>query len=171
MALTRRVLLKLFALLGVMSASGALPAEKHEQSSRAVSLRALGPFVDTLIPEDATPSATQLGVDRALIDQARTDSNIAMLLVAGCDWLDKVAREQDMEEFSELDQAAREEVLRTSEQSPMQSLPGVFFNSIRQHAFRHYYAQTESWHGLGFSGPPQYRGFPDHAEPPKSPAA
>lgn len=171
MRLTRRFLLKLFAALGVMLVPRITLAEKKETYSRTVSLRALGPFVDTLIPEDTTPSASQLDVDRALIGMARTDSKIAVLLVAGCDWLDNTARKQGKKEFIDLDQTAREEVLKAAEQSPRNNLSKIFFDTIRHHAFRHYYAQPASWQGLGYSGPPQHRGFPDHAEPPKSPAS
>lgn len=170
MKLTRRCLLKLLAVLGVMPPL-VTHAEEQGQYSRTVSLRALGPFVDTLIPEDITPCATRLGVAGALINTARTDSNIAMLLAAGCDWLDRTAREQGMDEFAQLDQTARETVVRTAEQSPPHSLPSAFFKTIRHHTFRHYYAQPASWHGLGFSGPPQPRGFPEYAQPPKSPAS
>ena len=160
MKLTRRFLLKLLAAVGVMLAPGVTLAEEKEQYTRTVSLRALGPFVDTLIPEDTTPGATQLGVDVVLISQAGTDSNMAMLLVAGCDWLDRTAREQGVDEFAELNLTARETVVRAAEQSPPQALPRAFFDTIRRHAFRHYYAQPASWRGLGFSGPPQPRGSP-----------
>jgi hypothetical protein len=171
MRLTRRFLLKLFAALGVMFAPKITLADKKKTYSRSISLRALSPFVDTLIPEDTTPSASQLGVDRALIDMARTDSNIAVLLVAGCEWLDKAAQDLGKKEFTELDQAARDEVVRVAEDSPRRNLSRMFFDTIRHHAFRHYYAQPASWQGLGYSGPPQPRGFPDHVAPPKSAAS
>lgn len=31
--------------------------------------RALGPFLDTLLPDDETPGATRLGVDRAILER------------------------------------------------------------------------------------------------------
>jgi hypothetical protein len=171
MTVTRRFLLKLFAALGVMLAQRISLAEQIERNSRVASLRALGPLVDTLLPEDTTPSATQLGVDRALIDQALADPKLAGLLIGGCAWLDKAARERGAEEFAGLDQTAREAVLTAAEQSPKRSLPEAFFGVIRHHAFRHYYAKPASWRGLGFAGPPQHRGFPDHAKSPQAPAS
>jgi hypothetical protein len=169
MALTRRLILKLIGSLGVMFTSRGILAEKTKQSSGINPLRALSPFVDTLIPEDTTPSATQLGVDKALVDQANIDPNLAILLNSGCNWLNRVAQELGLDEFAELDQAGRENVVRLAELSPLRSIQSLFFNTIRTHTFRHYYAQPASWNGLGFSGPPQHRGFPNHAAPPMSP--
>lgn len=169
MTINRRFLLKLLAALGVMLAQRVTLAEQLKQTPSRDSLRALGPLVDTLLPEDSTPAATQLGVDKALIDKARANRKFAEFLTGGCAWLDKAARERGADDFAGLDQAAREAVVTTAEQSSARSFPGAFFRMIRHHAFRHYYAQPASWRGLGYAGPPQPRGFPDHAQAPQAP--
>jgi hypothetical protein len=158
----------LIALSTVLPA-GVLLAAPLEKPKRRISVRALGPYLDTLLPEDATPSATQLGVDKAVIARARKNRRFARVIALGCAWLDKQATDLGAEEFAALDEAAREAVVTTAEQSPRRSLPRLFFTTTRRFAFSHYYAQPASWKGLGYSGPPQPIGFPDHARPPSVP--
>ncbi|MEN8198355.1 MAG: gluconate 2-dehydrogenase subunit 3 family protein, partial [Pseudomonadota bacterium] len=136
----RRFLGMLVALSAVVPA-GVLLAAPVEKSGRRISTRALGPCLDTLLPADATPGATQLGVDKALMAQARKHARIARLVALGCAWLDKQAREMGGEEFAALDEAARETVVGLAEQAPPNSLAREFFLSVQHQAFTHYYAQ------------------------------
>ena len=53
----------------------------------------LGAWLDTLIPADETPSATQLGVDKLLITSARADGDYLALLTFGRIWLDLEAHQ------------------------------------------------------------------------------
>ncbi|MDZ7810314.1 MAG: hypothetical protein U5L11_09370 [Arhodomonas sp.] len=46
------------------------------------------------------------------------------------------------------------------------TLPRRFFEWSWTEAFTHLYAQPAVWEWLGYSGPPQPRGFPDHHGPP-----
>jgi hypothetical protein len=131
-------------------------------------LSALPPFLDTLLPADTTPSASQLEVDKAIEAVAKRQSPLAELLSLGCTWLDNQARQRGGENFATLEEATREQLVAQAEASPPGSLPATFFQVSLALAYRHYYARRESWIGLGFSGPPQPIGFPDHAQPPHS---
>jgi len=169
-ALSRRGFLRLLLALSAFLPARLLLAAPVEQATRRISVRALGPYLDTLIPEDSTPSATGLGVDKAVIDLARRHPQAARLVGLGCAWLDGQAAERGAEDFTTLDAAGREAVVALAEQSPERSLPKAFFELTRREAFSHYYAQPAAWAGLGFGGPPQPMGFADFAEPPKVPA-
>ena len=169
-ALSRRGFLRLLLALSALLPARLLLAAPVDKATRRISVRALGPYLDTLIPEDSTPSATQLGVDKALIDLARKRPQVARLIGLGCAWLDAQASERGAEGFAALDAAGREAVVALAEQSPARSLPRAFFELTQRQAFSHYYAQPAAWNGLGFAGPPQPMGFLDFAEPPKESA-
>jgi hypothetical protein len=143
----------------------ALPLEKRNQSG---SLSALPALLDTLIPEDISPAASQLNVGPELIRKAKQESGFERLLILGCTWLNEQARNQHQQLFEDLDEALRIAIVETAEQAPVRSLPRVFFNAVRHFAFGIYYAHPETWVSLGYSGPPQPVGFPDHAKPPES---
>jgi hypothetical protein len=166
-ALPRRGFLRILLALSALLPAHFLLAAPGEEAKRRVSVRALGPYLDTLIPQDSTPSATQLGVDKALITDAREHRRFARLIALGCAWLDKRAVDLGAEEFSALDEAARELLVARAERSPRKSLAQQFFLHTQARAFFHYYAQTAAWQGLGYAGPPQPVGFPDQAKPPK----
>ncbi len=142
----------------------ALPVEKQRQAD---SLSALPAFLDTLIPEDISPSASQLNVGPDLIRRARRETGFERLLILGCAWLDEQAQSRGQQKFENLDEAARIAIVETAEQSADRSLPRVFFNAVQQYAFGIYYAHPETWVSLGYGGPPQPVGFPDYAEPPE----
>jgi hypothetical protein len=169
--LTRRELLR--ALVGLAtylpaSVLLALPAQSDESAPPPP---ALGPFLDTLLPADATPSATQVGVDLEVARQLQSNPRSANLMVMGCLWLDQQADRRGAAEFAALDPAGRQAVVRAAEESPPRSLPRVFFSGVLDLAFRQYYAQPAIWAGLGYAGPPQPRGFLDFAGPPAGPGA
>jgi hypothetical protein len=160
----------LLVLTTALPARLALASPTHMTSQR-VSLSALAPYLDTLIPADSTPSASQLGTDQAIIDLARRRDRSARLLGLGCAWLDQQASKRGAEDFAALPQAERNAIVALAEGSPRYSLPKTFFAFTQQQAFSHYYAQPAAWQGLGFDGPPQPVGFPDFAKPPKSAAS
>jgi hypothetical protein len=139
-----------------------------DKTVQRISLGALAPYLDTLIPADSTPSASQLGADEAIIALARRRERLARLVGLGCAWLDQQAVERGAADFAALPQAEREAVVALAEGSPPRSVPRAFFSFTQHQVFTHYYAQPESWQGLGFDGPPQPVGFPDFAQPPKA---
>jgi hypothetical protein len=167
--ITRRELLRLLVSLSAYLPASWLLAAPTGESTRKVSISALGPFLDTLLPQDGTPSATQLGVDKEIVERMQNSKRFAKIAVLGCSWLDKKARERGADEFALAEPAQQETIVTLAENSKPRSLPLVFFTATRQFAFQHYYAQPESWQDLNYAGPPQPRGFLDHASPPRGP--
>jgi hypothetical protein len=165
---TRRVFFhSLLTLAAALPARRLLATPAH--TTVASSPRgALAPYLDTLIPADSTASATQLGADQAILALAQREARIARLVDRGCAWLDQQAGERGAADFVALPQPERDAVVALAEASPAGSLPRAFFAFTEQAVFAHYYAQPESWRGLGFAGPPQPLGFPDFAEPPQA---
>jgi hypothetical protein len=82
--LDRRALVRALATLAAYIPAPLLLAAPADDPGRKVSIRAFGPFLDTLLPQDATPSATQLGVDKALVEILRTSRRRVKMLVLGC---------------------------------------------------------------------------------------
>lgn len=134
---------------------------------QAYPLTALAPYLDILIPRDETGSATDFGVDRTLIDQARRNRGYMRVLRAGCKWLDSEARKQGVAGFGDLDPVAQEAIVDRTARAREGSLPRVFFDVTRRHGFRAYYAEPASWQTLPYRGPPQPEGYMDHAEAPR----
>ena len=163
---TRRDLIRHLAALSAWLPASVLLAAPTGTSGTDQELRSLGAFLDTLLPADATPGASQLGIDQAIIVQAQVNKSLERLLTLGCAWLDAQAKERGAAEFSGLDQPGRDAIVSTAATSPRQSLPRVFFEQIRGMAFYHYYARPETWPGMAYAGPPQPRGFPDFTQPP-----
>ena len=162
----RRHLLRTLVLLGGFLPAKillALPVEKQRKSD---SLNALPAMLDTLIPEDISPSASQLDVGPDLIRRANQESGFKRLLILGCTWLNEQAQKQGQQLFENLDEASRIAIVKTAEQSAERSLPRVFFKAVRHYAFGIYYSHPEAWISMGYTGPPQPVGFPDYAEPP-----
>ncbi len=164
--LTRRDLIRFLAALAAYVPASLLLAAPTGETTRKVSIRALGPFLDTLLPEDGTPSATQLGVDKEIVKRMRNNKRFVKILILGCAWLDQQARKLGAEEFALLEAPQQESIVTTAENSASRSLPLVFFSTTQQLAFQHYYAHPESWRDLGYAGPPQPKGFLDFAGPP-----
>ena len=125
-------------------------------------------LLDTLIPEDETPSATQLGVTEALYTKLSGNRSFSRLLHGGCAWLDEQARWRGAAAFPALDDAGRDEILALAAAGETRSLPRDFFDRIRRLAFSEYYADPRGWRDLDYPGPPQRRGFTDYTRPPRA---
>jgi hypothetical protein len=165
-SLTRREWLKLLLVLSAWLPARLVMSAAGDPSS--VQPAALGPFLDTLLPAGDSPSATDLKVDKAIFSQAMGNRDLMRLVGVGCEWLDREARKNKTDSFALLDETARTRFVSQMESSPNRSLPKVFFQSLRDLAFRYYYTQPESWAGLGYQGPPQPLGFPGHDMAPKN---
>ncbi len=163
----RRHFLRMLVLLGSFLPAKVLLALPVEKQRQAGSLSALPAFLDTLIPEDISPSASQLNVGPELIGRARQESGFERLLILGCTWLNEQSYKQGKQAFENLDEASRIAIVKTAEQSAERSIPRVFFKAVRYYAFEIYYAHPATWVSLGYTGPPQPVGFPDYAEPPE----
>ena len=165
----RRHFLRTLVLLSSFLSAKVLLALPIEKKQQAGSLSALPAFLDTLIPEDISPSASQLNVGPDLIARARQQSGFERLLILGCAWLNEQAQKQGIQLFENLDETSRIAIIEIAEQSAVRSLPRAFFDAVRHYAFGIYYAHPETNVTLGYTGPPQPVGFPDYAEPPASP--
>ncbi len=151
----------------IVSLSGYLPAALAGVFVTKGALRALPAFLDTLLPDDGAPSATQLEVDQQLIRHAGGIENYPRLLQLGCQWLDRQALTTGTASFGQLGPAAREGIVAAAERAPENSVQKLFFDRVKSDTFTFYYSNPASWPAIGFSGPPQPVGFPDFAAPPK----
>ena len=133
------------------------------------SLTTLTAFIDTLIPADATPSASQLGLEPALRRHAAAIENYPRLLELGCEWLDATGMRLHRAGFAALPATRREAVVTLAETSPTNSIARIFFDRVRFDLFGLYYASPASWEGLGFDSPPQPVGYLNFAQPVKKP--
>lgn len=129
-------------------------------------LRSLPAFLDTLIPADDSPAATQLGMDKQMIAHAAAIVNYSRLLQLGCAWLDAQALSMGSVDFGQLGQQEMENITRLAEQSPGDSVQKLFFERVKSDLFTFYYSNPASWPALGFAGPPQPAGYPDFAVAP-----
>ncbi|NOX08910.1 MAG: gluconate 2-dehydrogenase subunit 3 family protein [Gammaproteobacteria bacterium] len=126
-------------------------------------------FIDVLLPEDETPSASQLGIDEEILTRVANHPNYTRLLHGGLAWLDKMAYAQyNRRGFTLLTQAQREAIVRMAEATKMPSAQRLFFEQIRKDSFLFYYSHPQSWSNLGFNGPPQPAGFIDYTQAPDS---
>ena len=161
---TRRQLLQLLLPLAAWLPAPMLLAAATGDTKPAA--RSFAAFLDLLLPADEfSPAASEVGVDVALIEQARGDSQLGRLIELGVGWLDRQASRQGVTAFHELAEDRQLLLASIAERQRPGSLPRVFIENMRHHAFGHYYADPRSWGGLGYAGPPQPRGFMDYQQP------
>lgn len=163
MTVTRRGFLKWSTVLWALTRW--LPVAAASQS-KPVEDKTLAAWLDTLIPADETPSATQLGVDRMMLDVARNDPDYQVVLGFGRKWLDAQARARGAADFAALDPAAREVVVAQAAAAGKEAPEYYFFQATQHEALGFYYTQPGSWPGLGYRGPPQPLGYMDYTRKP-----
>jgi hypothetical protein len=161
---TRRQLLQLLLPLAAwLPAPMLLAAASGDTKPAAQSFAA---FLDLLIPKDEwSPSASAVGVDGAILEQAQQDRQLGRLIELGVGWLDDTAKSQGANAFHELPEDRQLLILSIAEKQRKRTLPRVFFDNLRHQAFGHYYADPRSWTSLGYAGPPQPKGFMDYQQP------
>ena len=142
-------------------------AETRGEKSPRSRLKSLPVFLDTLIPADSTPSATELGLDQALLRHAANIENYTRLLELGCEWLDNTSMNLHGAPFDDAKPSQREAIVTLAESSAGNAIPKIFFERVRFDLFGLYYASPESWDGLGISSPPQPKGYLDFIKPPQ----
>ncbi len=136
------------------------------QVSAVDPFRAFAPYMDTLIPRDESPGATDLGVDQEILSRIRNSDYRKGIIQQGCRWLDEAARKRGATDFTALGPDGREAVVgKAAEAAPGTPLH-EFFRYTRDQAVRIYYANPESWISLNYRGPPQPLGFTDYTQPP-----
>jgi len=161
--LDRRAMLALTAAVPLILAAGrAMPAGPDQAGERDFAA-----MIDTLLPADrAAPAGTALGIDGDLRRLASDIPNYPALLDQGVDWLRAKARDDHGTDFAGLGEADRNTLLSHGAQAQAGTLPQVFVSRIRVDAMILYHAHPASWPDLGFEGPIQPGGYPDHARPP-----
>ncbi len=121
----------------------------------------LGAFVDVIVPPDATPGASGLGLHDALLAMAPGRPNYPALLSEGTAWLDESAGGN----FATAHPKQQQGVVEIAFAAKPGTLPRVFAEFLRQDIMRLYYANPLSWTGL-IDGPPQPMGYLDAHLPP-----
>lgn len=165
--MTRRNFLGILVAMSSWVPSSVLLGASGNIERKNYPISAFGPYLDILLPEDsASPSATRLGVDQALLKQVRASKRLSKIIVLGCIWLDQRAQKLGAKDFAALDQDKQIGIVSAAEHSPANSLPRLFFAWTHRSALHHYYLQPESWHSLGYHGPPQPVGFLGHDQSP-----
>lgn len=168
MPLTRRQLLKhaLIACLPVWLLPARAARQEKEKPAQGLAVT-LGVYLDVLIPADETPAASQLGVDREILDKGRKDARYQRVLELGVAWLDRQATEVGGKDFVSLGDSDRVSVVSRAAGAGEDSLENIFFSITHADALLFYYARPEGWQGIpGYHGPPQPLGYMDHHRPP-----
>jgi len=151
----------------MLAALGAWWSQKPAKSvSPDANLRA---WVDTLVPaEPDFPGALALGVADRISNAIRRDPQYAKLTQEALNWIDTRARMLGGASFAELPESGRQNVVAAAAASAAGSTPRTFFQASLDDALFHTYADPRAWVGLGYAGPPQPVGFPDHVSAPKA---
>ena len=68
-------------------------------------------YLDTLIPADESPSATQLGVTEQMLSRMEANPRSRQFITQGCAWLDAQAKQYGAAHFAALSDAQREQVV------------------------------------------------------------
>jgi hypothetical protein len=163
---TRRTVLRLLSLASAYLPASVLLAAPMGRLDTNTSVKALGPFLDTLMPPDnLSPGATALGVDHAITARFPRNQRLEQLVGLGCAWLEQEARKAGGKDFASISPVQRDAIVSAAEASPPRSMARVFFDTLLGLTWLHYYTRAESWAGLGYTGPPQPVGFPGHDKP------
>lgn len=169
MALTRRQVLVFagtslaVAFVGWSARRGSSPAEPVP----TMPATGLDAWLETLLPaEDDFPGALALGVAARLATTIARNARYAELVRQGVAWLEEKASASGARAFAALPAPSRETIVSQAAAAPLGSLPRTFFQATLDDALFHAYADPRAWVGIGYSGPPQPVGFPDHASPP-----
>ena len=121
-------------------------------------------LIDVLLPGDETPSGSDLGVDRKVLEYGRTVSNYSKLIQLGCYWLNLKSKALYKAKFIQLSDAQQIKVVTLLESSPQGNIEQQFFERVLSDAFRFYYSEPASWSLFALNGSPQPMGYPDYSQ-------
>jgi len=124
-------------------------------------------LVDTFVPRDQSPSASDLDIHLRLLELASGIPNYPELLSQGMGWVNNIATRLHKNPFSELSPKQRDETLKLAVSQPSGTLPQVFVSRARNDTMALYYADHRAWAGLGLDGPIQPGGYPTQDQPPE----
>ncbi len=103
MSFTRRTFIRLLSVVSLLPYAPRLLAGPSLRDFSTT----LVAFLDTLMPADDTPSASDLGVPEKLLTLADNDDRYERLLLNGCLWLENLALKRHDTEFQNLDEPSR----------------------------------------------------------------
>lgn len=167
MPFTRRTFLKLTVFFGAIT-GGVMLARYFNPDRRmaADSNDKITTFLDTLLPAfEGTPSASDLGITRLIMKKHRHNRRFQSMLTRAEPWLDTTAQQRFGEDFVDLNEAQRNDIVQLASQSPVRSLPFQLYSQLREESFRFYYSHPTVLTDLG-SQIPQPLGFLDYNQPP-----
>ncbi len=165
--INRRAFLKLLSFCGLALVRRSEAAKIGYSAGKFPDRQTLSIYLDTLIPADITPSATELKIDELLTLKADRNRAYATLLTQGCNWLDQQARNRSQQSFKLLPENERIAIIASAESGDPRSLASQFYFASRNDAFFHYYAHPKSQTCLTNAGTPQPLGYPDHNKAPQ----
>lgn len=170
MRFTRRQILALLGTSLLIPLLSWWPRRKTPMSATPASRQAdLRAWVDTLLPAEPNfPGGLALGVAEQIATTIAREPAYAKLTQQAWIWLDARVREAGSDVFSELPASQRHDLVAAAAASAPGSTPRTFFQATLDDALFHAYADPRAWAGLGYAGPPQPIGFPEHAAAPKA---
>lgn len=146
----RRSVLMGMLSVGLSSVCGSATADTAPRAS-------LASVVDTLLPaDDASPSASALGVDKDIADFVAENDMMTQLFAAALDWMDNLADRP----FHDLTPSQKTEILTFMESADFNAVPGRFYHILRALAVEFYYARSEAVVGFPLAPAPQPNGYP-----------
>lgn len=142
------------------------PVELYAQGASLDLPSMLRVLLDILVPKDATPSATGLGVDIKILDKLERYKFYKVLVKKGCLWFEQKSIHLYKVSFLKLKESEQIKLMQLAEKSGLRAPEYNFFRALRQDAYIFYYSNPHSWTGLVYAGPPQPHGFPDFHQKP-----
>lgn len=162
---TKRGLLKggaIWPITWTLSAGMVLP-----RLANADVKRLLSDLLDVLIPQDISPSATQLKVDVKILEYTKTIPNYEPMIYQGMAWLDQQARSMGVAVgFVGLSPEQKNQTIAHALKQPQLTLPKVFMQRLMEDAFRLYYSHPSAYRVVKSMQPLQPMGYPKHHLPP-----
>ncbi len=167
MPFTRRTVLKLALFFGAIAGGVTLTRFFNPQRRQVgQTVDKVTAFVDTLLPAfEGTPSASDIGIPAIIMKKYRRNQRFKSMLLRAEPWLDTTAQQRFAENFVDLNEAQRNDIVQLASQAPMRSLPYQLFSQLREESFRFYYSHPEVLTHLE-SRAPQPQGFLNHSQPP-----
>ena len=156
------------AVLTVIATAPVWGSMSGKAAALQVSTTDISTIVDTFVPRDRTPSASDLRIHYRLLELASGISNYPELLDQGMVWINNISKRLHSGVFRDLSPKLRDEVLRLAFSQPAGTLPQVFVSRTRNDTMALYYVDQRARTGLGLDGPIQPGGYPDHDKPPEN---
>jgi hypothetical protein len=134
-----------------------VPSARAAPEPTQLDRRTFAAFLDVLLPRDASSgSATQLGVDRVLLEFSLLDERFRRLIELGNTWLNMTGRGS----FADLPSVDQIKVVEWMAGADWNQVPRRFYELVRQAAVETYFSNPASLVGLPLKPSPQPQGYP-----------